>query len=620
MDGGVMYTKQIFFYLSALLLCGCAVTHVQYAKNDPLPSATEAMQHVARASFGGGLEKPFIGIAISGGGSRAANFGWAALSELSALGILQHADSISSVSGGSIPAALYALNADHVDQQSDWQSYKVPLREDFLTKWIVSLLNPIAWFKLATSDYDRTQILSKIFDSILFKNATFADLNSTKEKSSPRLLINATSSNNPEGVFPFAFTEETFTALLSSRIDTYPIAEAVAASGAFPGVFGNITLTKFGDKLFDYKTRLSSPITTYERLYDGGASDNLGVWTLIARARAAYIDTLRSDKSPPGCMLILIDANAPNFNGQLKSLLADVDHSALDLLIKSTAWDSIDSLLQINRLKTLQTLGSKPAPYNHSYGNYASTPISAMAPDSKETFLYSLRRPVYEPVFRFKLFASQLPYYENASAYEEEGLNGLQAIECIVWHLTFERLRSMTNYVTPEGKRIVLTTDRFEPIEIPNEGKWVTLKNSNDTHLEAELTPIGSLRGGLWALGTNITTSYKLTGPEDCPVELLQESLFLAAKVLVKEDESSTDAVCQWLNEQKLKNGCSPVGPSSTWQSINYELRKDAKIIFVKTNDKPELPIVTCSRTKYLQFQNSDKAPVRNEPFKSNSD
>ena len=47
----------------------------------------------------------FIGLAISGGGSRAANFGSAVLWELDRLGILQHVQYISTVSGGSLAGA-----------------------------------------------------------------------------------------------------------------------------------------------------------------------------------------------------------------------------------------------------------------------------------------------------------------------------------------------------------------------------------------------------------------------------------------------------------------------------------------------------------------------------------
>ena len=52
----------------------------------------------------------FLGTAISGGGSRAANFGVGALWELQQLGILDHPTALSSVSGGSLAATYVALN------------------------------------------------------------------------------------------------------------------------------------------------------------------------------------------------------------------------------------------------------------------------------------------------------------------------------------------------------------------------------------------------------------------------------------------------------------------------------------------------------------------------------
>ncbi|MDB5322985.1 MAG: uncharacterized protein JWN40_4616, partial [Phycisphaerales bacterium] len=57
----------------------------------------------------------FVGLAISGGGSRSANFSAAVMFELQRLGLLEKVDAISSVSGGSMTAAYYCLSADR-----DW--------------------------------------------------------------------------------------------------------------------------------------------------------------------------------------------------------------------------------------------------------------------------------------------------------------------------------------------------------------------------------------------------------------------------------------------------------------------------------------------------------------------
>jgi hypothetical protein len=62
----------------------------------------------------------FVGVAISGGGSRAANFGAAMLEELDALGLLDQATAISGVSGGSLPAAYYSLH---------WKEWRVGVDE-----------------------------------------------------------------------------------------------------------------------------------------------------------------------------------------------------------------------------------------------------------------------------------------------------------------------------------------------------------------------------------------------------------------------------------------------------------------------------------------------------------
>jgi hypothetical protein len=54
----------------------------------------------------------FIALSLSGGGSRAAVFSAAVMFELQKHGILQQVDVVSSASGGSVSAALYAVSCD----------------------------------------------------------------------------------------------------------------------------------------------------------------------------------------------------------------------------------------------------------------------------------------------------------------------------------------------------------------------------------------------------------------------------------------------------------------------------------------------------------------------------
>ncbi len=57
-----------------------------------------------------------IGIALSGGGYRAAAYHIGTLRALHRLGVLDKVDVISSVSGGSITSAYYALNKDNYEE------------------------------------------------------------------------------------------------------------------------------------------------------------------------------------------------------------------------------------------------------------------------------------------------------------------------------------------------------------------------------------------------------------------------------------------------------------------------------------------------------------------------
>lgn len=181
-------------------LAGCAVTKVTTARNQPLPAQgqttqSESSTRVPRASM---LEptaagQPFIGLALSGGGSRAANLSWAVMERLHALGMLRDLDSISSVSGGSLAGALYALNADRLNDREHWRQLAGSLKHDFLGDWIRRLvLDPTNWYRMATSDVERTHVMADVFEDALFGRAIFRDLGDLGP-GRPRLFLNTTS-------------------------------------------------------------------------------------------------------------------------------------------------------------------------------------------------------------------------------------------------------------------------------------------------------------------------------------------------------------------------------------------------------------------------------------------
>jgi NTE family protein len=129
---------------AAAVLAGCTVASgpgLSYQNQPDLGrSFVRPQVPVPRAASEWVADKPtFVGLAVSGGGSRSANFGMAALTELDALGMLQHVDAISAVSGGSIPSAYFAVRG----AEPDWavEGRKVAAT-DFAAPLIGKLLNP----------------------------------------------------------------------------------------------------------------------------------------------------------------------------------------------------------------------------------------------------------------------------------------------------------------------------------------------------------------------------------------------------------------------------------------------------------------------------------------------
>ena len=216
-------------------------------------------------------DRMFVGLALSGGGSRAANFSAAIMLDLKKRGILQRVDFISSVSGGSLPAAYYALKGHDQFEEVDVRDR---LGRNFQQRWLLSWFNPLNIARYWFTDFTRSDIMVPVFDSNLYDDATYKDLN----RKGPKLLINATDSGRFKR---FTFSDES-AAELQSDLPSFSIARAVNISSAFPGAFQTITVQ-------DYRTP-----DTYLHLYDGGPADNLGLDTLYEVLKQTVCEGVRS--------------------------------------------------------------------------------------------------------------------------------------------------------------------------------------------------------------------------------------------------------------------------------------------------------------------------------------
>jgi len=342
------------------ILASCSPTYLNKEKNDPRAPLEEravnadpqtesflepvlalAADEQPRARVA--LSRPlsnngyFVGLAISGGGSRSANFAAACMFQLQRLGLLQKVQCISAVSGGAMTATYYCSAPDSL-----WnpQTVQEKLTHPFETDLIVDMLLPWNLVGLGLGTVNRTDAMADGFATVLFdrggRRLTFGDLRTDR----PRLLINCTDMQTGR---PFIFDNSDFDQI-NSDLSRYPLANAVAASSAIPAMLDPVTLR-------DYSTTFRQ----YAHLVDGGVCDNLGVQTLV-NSYAAETQSA-NNPYPSGAVLVIIDAGVPINSrlgseadlGGMENLLAGLNLSSAVLLNRASS-ATLSEILVLNSM------------------------------------------------------------------------------------------------------------------------------------------------------------------------------------------------------------------------------------------------------------------------------
>ena len=322
------------------MLGGCAVLpgHWRPGWNQPWPAGkpvpdTAGSWKLTELEL---KDKRFVALAISGGGSRAANFGAAVMLELQQRGLLEQVDVISGVSGGTLPAVYYGLG-DKAGAFTE-PAVREALGYDFQSSWIRRWFLPQNIFRYWLSDFTRSDIMVQVFNNQLFHDATFADL-----QPHPKILLNSTVHNNHTR---FTFTDDRFEAL-HSVLASYRLANAVNASSAFPGVFQDVTLQWYSEP------------TQYLHLYDGGPIDNLGVQAITQYLNRNILGNRLGNSLdllfPKGCVIFVIDATPSSDHTDLDSKQSS--RSTIDYFVDTNALDATDAMLIESRRSLLERMG-----------------------------------------------------------------------------------------------------------------------------------------------------------------------------------------------------------------------------------------------------------------------
>jgi NTE family protein len=265
-------------------------------------------------------------VTFSGGGKRSAAFAHGALRGLRdvrlrppdgrSISMLNALDYLAGVSGGSFPAAHFGLYRDKSFETFPTEFLHVDLNAYI---WGIYLL-PWNWSWLVDPATGTNDYMARVYDKLMFHRATFGDL---LKRGRPIISITATDIANG-ATYPFLGTNF---GLLCSDLNSYPVADAVAASNAFPVLFSPVNLRNYAERCKGLRPPLASAPsatlpetesaaarrrelarlhdiyadpqrTRWVHLSDGGIADNLALRGLLDFFIALQAEGVCSVKCP----------------------------------------------------------------------------------------------------------------------------------------------------------------------------------------------------------------------------------------------------------------------------------------------------------------------------------
>ncbi len=233
-------------------------------------------------------QQPYVGLALSGGGFRAAAFGLGCLRALHDTGVLRHVRVVSGISGGSLLAALWAYGPTRFDDFDDatTQMLRRGLQRDLALGAVspVHLARRAAQTRLRPISRDdapprtnRTHVLAQLLADRHFGARTVEDVTNQRLAT----VLSATDLASGKAV---RFGSQASSCSGYGRIvEPVSVAEAVAASAAFP-----ILLPALEKRFTFERNGTRTPRTV--ALTDGGVFDNLGLSVLEPGRNPRYTD------------------------------------------------------------------------------------------------------------------------------------------------------------------------------------------------------------------------------------------------------------------------------------------------------------------------------------------
>jgi NTE family protein len=286
-------------------------------------------------------------VTASGGGMRAAALAYGALEALSALpsdegpgSLLEDVDVISSVSGGSVTAAWYAVRGpngfppdpggdNRVNQDNPFIAF---LKSNGTLELALRGLNPTALAEYIFTSKQRSDVFADYFDEKLFRpsgggtNPVTYDYveNKYRTDASHRgyVILNATDVGH-ETVFPF--TQNNFD-LICSDLGKVRLADALAASADFPFAFSAVGIKNYSPSCSPESKNVGSLawIHDYDQYNNNNSNIPLAQTRELPVLREARLQKKYLNPPPDDVDLHLLDGGlADNLGMQSTLQLAD---------------------------------------------------------------------------------------------------------------------------------------------------------------------------------------------------------------------------------------------------------------------------------------------------------
>ena len=238
-----------------------------------------------------------VALCLSGGGYRAMLFHLGGIIRLNEMGHLEKVARVSSVSAGSITAAVLGLAWRYLEFSEEHRAENL---DELVVAPIRKLAgrtidNPSIIWGLLRPDRTITQMLASYYDKYLFRGTTLEDLPDDSKGEGPRFVLNATNLQTGK-LFRFSRPYAGDYTVGLWRNPTTRLADVVAASSAYPPTLSPYTAAPSGS--FDESTKGPDHREIFRKelwLTDGGVYDNLGLETAWKR----YQTVLVSDAGAP---------------------------------------------------------------------------------------------------------------------------------------------------------------------------------------------------------------------------------------------------------------------------------------------------------------------------------